>query len=951
MQPLHRNILLVEDNPVDARLIEIYLQDDQIIFDTEKFDQLEPAKRFIEKNFVDVILLDLSLPDSRGLQTFLTLKNIAPWLPILILTGLDDRELANEAVRSGAQDYLVKGKFDGIILKQAIRYAIERKKTERTIRESEERYRDLVEKADIAIVTADINGSFKFFNNRFWELFGFSSKEMHRQSFFSLIFSPDVENMRQFYLDRLNGRGLSTRHEFRGIRKDGSLISLEIEIQPVLNNGKVIGSRSYIWDITERKNSEKALIEQNIYNKIRADILRSATEPWRTSEAALIQQLLESIGPEMDLSRAVYFCYNPEQRAYQVNQRWVREDTPDVPDKAVPYEIAEFFFGRKSVTLPDDIDTIFPGTKLKQKMQKLVNESLKQFNVESTLFVPHGSVSNPDGFFAFSTGTLKKSWHQINKTVFIEVINTVAIALAKITAEREVSRLASVVQQASESIVITDKKGRIEYVNPSFEESTGYSFTEVQGQNPRLLKSNLQDDVFYKNLWETISSGNTWQGTFANRKKDGGLYYEDAVIFPVKNAKGNIINYAAVKRDVTRERKLAEQLQQAQKLEGIGQLAGGIAHDFNNILSVINGFSELSLLAIDPDHPIYNKLKQISEAGMRANNLVRQLLAFSRKQIIKPKIVEVNELIIGLEKMLHRLIGEDISMQLLLGKDIGFIKADPGQFEQIMINLIVNARDAINVHNTSASKKKITIQTKKVCIDDDYISEHPGSRAGDCIRVIVSDSGVGMDEQTQHKIFEPFFTTKPEGEGTGMGLSTVYGIVKQNGGTIYVESEPEKGATFEINWPSRSGAEIADPGSLSENKIVGGKETILLAEDEEAVRAFASESLDSLGYKVLQAANGIDALKIVQDNGKKIQLVISDVVMPEMGGKELIDRINELLPDVKVIFASGYTDSHIVHSGVLKNGVNFIQKPYSIQKLAKKVRDVLDQTENLKGAI
>jgi PAS domain S-box-containing protein len=511
--------------------------------------------------------------------------------------------------------------------------------------------------------------------------------------------------------------------------------------------------------------------------------------------------------------------------------------------------------------------------------------------------------------------------------------------------EKELSRLASVVEQSSESIVITGLDGKILYVNPAFEKISGYKLSKVLGKTSRILKSGKQDDKFYKNLWNTISAGKSWTGTFINKQKNGSFYYINAIIFPIKDNSGNIINYAAVQRDITGEKKLEAQLYQSQKLEAIGQLTGGIAHDFNNILTVINGYAEIALAKMDYNNPLFSKIEQISKGGQRAGNLVRQLLAFSRKQIIDPKIICINTVIIELDKMLRRLIGEDINLQTKLGEKIHMIKADPGQIEQILINLAVNARDAIHQKENHAEENKIIIETNNVVLDKDFVSEHAGSHIGNHVLISVSDTGSGMNNKTKDKIFEPFFTTKKEGKGTGLGLSTVYGIVKQNNGCIYVYSEPGCGTTFRIYWPCSKEKQLTDDKERETKQIdTTGSETILIVEDDYNVRKFAFTALKLSGYKVYESDNGLHAIEMVKEKNLQIDFLISDVVMPKMGGLQLAEKLKNTFPSIKVLYTSGYTDEYIVQHGELVEGINYLQKPYTVNTLTKKIRTILDNS-------
>ncbi len=522
----------------------------------------------------------------------------------------------------------------------------------------------------------------------------------------------------------------------------------------------------------------------------------------------------------------------------------------------------------------------------------------------------------------------------------IEVSIKIHLELERHT--KELSRLATVMEQSAQAIVITDTDGNIEYVNKAFEKTTGYSFDEVKGKNPRILKSGQHTPEFYKKLWDTITSGQSWEDIFTNKKKDGTLYYERSTIFPVKNRDGEIINYAAVKQDITKERILEQQLRQAQKMESIGTLAGGIAHDFNNLLTVINGFVELSLMKIGPDDPAHKNIASVLEASKRAQTLTSQLLAFSRKQVYDPEILDLNDVIYSMEKMMRRLIGEDIHIMTCLGENLPKIKADTSQLEQIFVNLIVNARDALNAVEKPDFHKMITIETGRAFLDSDYCSQHPGSRPGEYVYFAVSDNGIGMDEDTKQKIFEPFFTTKEKHKGTGLGLSMIYGIVKQNKGCIYVYSELDKGTMFKIYWPvSKKQQPILADKPISD-ELFRGNETILIVEDEEEVRRLALEALRSLGYTVYEATNGRQALDLLE-SGLKVDLVITDLIMPEMNGKELAEKAKKIFPNGKIIYVSGYSDDHIAHNGLLEKGVNFIPKPYSIKQLSSMIRRVLDE--------
>jgi len=434
-------------------------------------------------------------------------------------------------------------------------------------------------------------------------------------------------------------------------------------------------------------------------------------------------------------------------------------------------------------------------------------------------------------------------------------------------------------------------------------------------------------------------------GTWKHKRKDGSSIDVEIISHPLtlsgRDAKLVLAN------DVTERKKAEEalrdtedQLRQAQKLEGVGRLAGGIAHDFNNLLTVINGFSALAMRDLKPEDPLFGNLEEIKKAGERAASLTRQLLAFSRRQVLQPKILNLDTVVADMEKMLRRIIGEHIDLRAVLEPTLGNVNADPGQIEQIILNLVVNARDSMPAGG------KLTIETDNVYLDEEYVREHVGAQLGRHVMLAVTDTGHGMDQETMARIFEPFFTTKETGKGTGLGLSTVYGIVKQSGGNIWVYSERGRGTTFKIYLPRiDDDAEKYGHGGDAAT-ITTGNETILLVEDEEMLRKLGRQTLKGHGYEILEAANGDEAIALSAQHEGTIHLLLTDVVMPGMSGCEVATRLLESRRSLRVLFMSGYTDDAIVHQGVLDESANFIQKPFSPDQLACRVREVLDQEKS-----
>ena len=477
-------------------------------------------------------------------------------------------------------------------------------------------------------------------------------------------------------------------------------------------------------------------------------------------------------------------------------------------------------------------------------------------------------------------------------------------------AEDQLRKLSRAVEQSADLVVITDREGNIEYTNPAFELLTGYSREEVLGRRPNLLKSGQQDSAFYKSLWETILSGNIFRGVLANKKKDGDLFYAEKTIAPVRDASGKITHFISSDRDITERRGLEAQLLQAQKMDAVGQLAGGVAHDFNNLLMVISSYAELSLDSLTPEHPLHQKLSEILKASQRAADLTRQLLAFSRKQIQALQSLNVNTMLEELGRMLPRLIGEHIQVVLSPGQNLSLIHADPVQIEQIIINLATNARDAM------PEGGKLIIETSNIHLDEAYVHQRPMVPAGDYVLLTVSDSGKGIALEDLPHIFEPFFTTKKKGEGTGLGLATVYGIIKQSGGFIWVYSEPGLGTTFRIYLPRlRTLPDKRPEVSRSREEAPRGSETLLFVEDEDAVRLPACEFLRACGYHVLEARNGKDAIDVAHQYAGNIHLMVTDVVMPHMGGGPAALELSTRRPGLKVLYLSGYANPTLLHHG------------------------------------
>jgi len=475
---------------------------------------------------------------------------------------------------------------------------------------------------------------------------------------------------------------------------------------------------------------------------------------------------------------------------------------------------------------------------------------------------------------------------------------------------------------------------KFKMVNPGFLKITGYNEDELLGKDCLTLATNEFKEKIRVNAIQMLKGKRSSPYEYQFQTREGEIKWAmESVTTTSFNGKKSTIGYFM---DITERRRLEDQLARSQKMEAIGILAGGIAHDFNNLLTALLGYGELMKMDLDRKDPHYYYTEEIMKTATRGSNLTQQLLAFSRKQILQPRVISINDLVGNMERLLRRLIGEDIELVTKIDPDLGAVRADKGQIEQIIMNLAINARDAM------PHGGKLTIETADAFLDETYEQRHLEVKPGPYVMLAVSDNGMGMDLDTQSHIFEPFFTTKRMGQGTGLGLATVYGIVRQSGGYIWVYSEPGQGTTFKIYLPRVD--EDLDTSEIKPPMVTDlkGRETILVVEDDKALREVISKGLKKFGYGVLEAANGGEALLICEKRKAPIDLILTDVVLPQMSGRELVERLEETRPGMKVLYMSGYTENAIVNNGILKDNVGFLQKPFKVNVLVLKIREILN---------
>jgi len=790
-------------------------------------------------------------------------------------------------------------------------------------------FEQIIENAPEAISIIDEEQRILRINGEFTRLFGYTAAEAAGRALDELIVPPDRYAETAWITQSIRG-GSNLSLETRRQRKDGSLVEVLLATSPVMLNGKRIGAYASYRDITEQKRAEE----------LNAAMYAIAARSQSAEDLQQFYAAIHNIVGQLMYTRNFYIAiYDPQSQLLSFPY-FVDEEDPTPEPKRLGRGLTEYVLrtGEPLLATP----AVFEELMQRGEVELIGAPSL------DWLGVPLKSGANTIGVLVVQSYNENLRFGERDREILKFVSQQLAAAIEHKRYEEALrhseARYRSLILSAVFGIYRCTLGGRFLDVNPALISMLGYGSVE------EVLALDARREV-YVNPQEIDRLTDEYQRTGSLNGVEVQWKHKDGHIITVRLS-GRAATSSPeepeevlelIAEDITERRQLEEQFRQAQKMEAVGRLAGGVAHDFNNLLMVINGYTEVLLEQLEPASEMHQKVQSIQQAADRAATLTRQLLAFSRKQVLELKVVDVNAVIGDMERLLRPLIGENIELLTRLSTEAGRTRADAGQLEQVIMNLVVNAKDSM------PEGGKITIQSSNVTVRPN-LGEHRFIQPGRYSVISVADTGQGMDKETQSRIFEPFFTTKEKGKGTGLGLSTVYGIVKQSNGYVFAESQIGAGTTFYVYLP-RVEETVEELGQVTtQESEKGGCETVLLVEDEESVRELVRVTLISRGYKVLEAENGESGLRIAEATKGPIDILVTDVVMPGMGGRELAKRLVALRPGTSVLYLSGYTEDAIVTQGALSPGTAFLQKPFTLQNLAKKVREVLRSRQQAKSA-
>ncbi len=789
-------------------------------------------------------------------------------------------------------------------------------------------FEQIIENAPEAVSIVNESHRIIRINREFTRLFGFTPAEATGKSLDKLIVPPDRYAETAWVAQNVTA-GTNLSLETRRQRKDGSLVEVLLSTAPVMLNGKLIGGYASYRDISDQKRAEE----------LNAALYAIAARSQTAEDLQQFYASIHNIVGQMMYARNFYIAiYDPQSQLLSFPY-FVDEVDPPPDPKRLGRGLTEYILrtGEPLLATPQ----VFDDLVQRGEVELIGAHSL------DWLGVPLKSGTNTIGAIVVQSYTSNIRFGERDREILKFVSQQLATAIEHKRYEealrRSEARYRSLILSAVFGIYRCTLSGRFLDVNPALITMLGYSSVE------EVLALDVRREVYVNpqeidRLTEEFQRTGSLNGVEVQWKhKDG-----HTIIVRLSGRAASLPEepeevLELIAEDITERRQLEEQFRQAQKMEAVGRLAGGVAHDFNNLLMVINGYTEVLLDQLETSSDVHSKVQSIQQAADRAATLTRQLLAFSRKQVLELKVIDVNTVIADMERLLRPLIGENIELVTRLSSDAGRTRADAGQLEQVIMNLVVNAKDSM------PEGGRISIRSMNITVRQN-VGEHRFIQPGRYAVVAVADTGHGMDRETQSRIFEPFFTTKEKGKGTGLGLSTVYGIVKQSNGYVFAESQIGSGTTFYVYLPQVDET-LAELGPVSNQEAEkGGCETVLLVEDEESVRELVRVTLTSRGYRVLEAEHGEAGLRIAEQNEGTIDILVTDVVMPGIGGRELAKKILAKRPNIKVLYLSGYTEDAVVTQGALTPGTAFLQKPFTLQNLAKKVREVLRSHPKAKSA-